>query len=180
MGLDSDPPSDASDADLIKAVRSGDTEQYKHLYERHHTAARTLARQLAYSAAEADDFVAESFERVSVALKRGSGPTEAFRAYLFTTLRNVAYGRTRKDARLCLTGDIQTETGAVTEPATDPAVEEYERTLAARAFRRLPERWQMVLWHTVVEEEEASTVAPLLGVSAKAVHALAHRARERL
>ena len=36
-------------------------------------------------------------------------------------------------------------------PFTDPALAGLERTLAARAFATLPERWQAVLWHLEVE-----------------------------
>jgi choice-of-anchor C domain-containing protein len=50
----------------------------------------------------------------------------------------------------------------------------------ARAFTALPERWRTVLWHTEVEGESPAQVAPLLGLSANGVAALAYRAREGL
>src|SRR5436190_1499228 len=48
------------------------------------------------------------------------------------------------------------------------------------AFASLPERWQMVLWHTEVEGRPAADVGPLLGLAPNAVAALAYRAREGL
>jgi hypothetical protein len=57
---------------------------------------------------------------------------------------------------------------------------EAEQSLAIQAFRTLPERWQAVLWHTAVEEESPSEIAPLLGLTANATAVLAHRAREGL
>jgi hypothetical protein len=57
-------------------------------------------------------------------------------------------------------------------------VAEFESSVAARAFRRLPERWRTVLWLTEVEQESPAEVAPLLGLSPNAVAALAYRARE--
>jgi hypothetical protein len=69
---------------------------------------------------------------------------------------------------------------SVSVPFTDTALEGLERSLAARAFDRLPERWQMVLWHTEIEGETPAEVAPLLGVSPNGVSALAYRAREGL
>ena len=42
-----------------------------------------------------------------------------------------------------------------------------ESGLAARAFARLPERWQTVLWHTEVEQECPADVAPVLGLTAE-------------
>src|SRR5207244_9381972 len=57
---------------------------------------------------------------------------------------------------------------------------EAEQTMAVQAFRSLPERYQTVLWHTTVEDESPSEVAPLLGLTANATAVLAHRAREGL
>ena len=49
-----------------------------------------------------------------------------------------------------------------------------------QAFASLPERWQLVLWHTEVEGRSAAEVAPILGLAPNAVAALAYRAREGL
>ena len=56
----------------------------------------------------------------------------------------------------------------------------FESDAAARAFASLPERWQLVLWHTEVEGQRPAEVAPLLGLTPNAVSQLAHRAREGL
>ncbi|HEY7627609.1 MAG TPA: zf-HC2 domain-containing protein, partial [Ilumatobacteraceae bacterium] len=48
------------------------------------------------------------------------------------------------------------------------------------AFATLPERWQLVLWHTEVEGRAPKEVAPLIGLEPNAVAALAYRAREGL
>ena len=65
-------------------------------------------------------------------------------------------------------------------PWRDTAVEELESTLATRAFTRLPERWQLVLWRTEVEQQSPAEVAALLGLTPNGVSALAYRAREGL
>ena len=65
-------------------------------------------------------------------------------------------------------------------PFRDTAVEGFESAAAARAFASLPERWQLVLWHTEVEGQKPAEVAPLLGMTANSVSALAYRAREGL
>ena len=56
----------------------------------------------------------------------------------------------------------------------------FETGAAARAFQSLPERWQLVLWHLEVEGQKPADIAPLLGISANSVSALAYRAREGL
>ena len=173
-----------SDAELITAVREGDVKAYGSLYERHVTSAYNLARQLSRSTAEADDLVSEAFARVLDTLRAGRGPDSAFRAYLLTSLRHVAYDKTRKDRKVELTEDVTTVSGVstekISEPFRDTAVAGLERSLAAKAFARLPERWQAVLWHTEIEGQSPAEVAPLLGLTPNGVSALAYRAREGL
>lgn len=170
-----------SDSELIEAVRHGSTEAYGELYERHVGAAYNMAGQLAKSRAEVDDLVSEAFAKVLDTLRSGRGPSTAFRAYLLTTVRNQAYDRTRRDRKLRLAKDVSDVPGAdVVVPFTDPAVAGLERSLAARAYARIPERWQTVLWHLEIEGRTPAEVAPLLGLTANGVSALAYRAREGL
>ncbi len=173
-----DGPIEPGDPELIGAVRSGDVEAYGLLYRRHVGAATTLARQLTGSRAEADDLVAEAFAKVLDMLRGGGGPDVAFRAYLLTTLRNVRYDRARRDKKLAWSDDMSRHDPGV--PWEDSAVADLEISLAARAFHRLPERWQTVLWHTEVEQESPADVAPLLGLTPNGAAALAYRAREGL
>ncbi|WP_166442209.1 sigma-70 family RNA polymerase sigma factor [Nakamurella flava] len=167
-----------SDPELITQVRGGDRSAFGELYRRHSSAATTLARQFARSPAEADDLVSEAFARVLDQLLTGHGPDTAFRAYLFTSLRNTAYDRTRKDRRLQFTDDMTGHDQAVA--GDDPVVAQVENGLVATAFARLPERWQAVLWHTQVEGESPAAVGALLGMAPGAVSSLAFRAREGL
>jgi RNA polymerase sigma factor (sigma-70 family) len=172
------PAAGPSDADLITAVRAGDTEAFGKLYSRHKDAARRLARSLVQNSTDVDDLVAETFAKMLNKLKDGGGPDAAFRTYLLTALRNTFYDRTRRSGRIEVTDDVARHDPGV--PFVDTAVEGLERSLAARAFARLPERLQMVLWHTEVEGETAAEVAPLLSLTPNGVSALAYRARERL
>lgn len=173
-----------SDAELIEAVRKGAVTAYGGLYERHVAAAYNLARQLSRSPAEADDLVSEAFAKVLDTLRGGRGPDSAFRAYLLTALRHTAYDKTRRERRVELSDDVSTVSGvsmeAVSEEFDDTAVAGLERSLAAQAFARLPERWQAVLWHTEIEGQSPAEVGPILGLTANGVSALAYRAREGL
>ncbi|WP_051400286.1 sigma-70 family RNA polymerase sigma factor [Haloechinothrix halophila] len=177
-------PDGNSDAELIAAVRDGDLAAYGTLYERHVSAAYNLARQLARSSSEADDLVSEAFAKVLDTLRAGKGPDSAFRAYLLTALRHTAYDKTRKDKRVDLNEDMSEATGALggalTVPFSDTAVAGLERSMAAKAFAKLPERWQAVLWHTEIEQQSPAEVAPILGLTPNSVSALAYRAREGL
>jgi RNA polymerase sigma factor (sigma-70 family) len=165
------------DAELISAVRGGDVDAYGMLFERHVGAARRLARQLV-PAGDAEDLVSEAFIKVLGVLQRGGGPDVAFRAYLLTSVRRLQVDRIRATARLHTTDDMEAFDPGV--PFVDTAVEGFESAAAARAFASLPERWQLVLWHTEVEGDKPADIAPLLGMSANSVSALAYRAREGL
>src|SRR6266702_6548141 len=167
-----------SDADLITASRAGDVAAYDTLYRRHVAAAHGLARQLVRGRAEADDVVAETFAKILDLLRRGGGPDGAFRPYLLTAVRRAAYDRHRAERRQLVTDEMETFDRGV--PFADPAVADLERTMIARAFASLPERWQAVLWHTEIEGARPADVAPLLGLTANGVAALAYRAREGL
>ncbi|MDR3068829.1 MAG: sigma-70 family RNA polymerase sigma factor [Cellulomonas sp.] len=171
-----------SDAELLAAVRTGDGEAFGALYDRHAVAALAVARRYTNSDADAEDVVADAFTAVYNALRRGKGPAEAFRAYLFTVVRRVATVHRKHGRRVQATDDVATlEAGAVPLAGADaPALAGFESTVVARAFATLPERWQLVLWHTEVEGLAPAQVAPLLGLSANSASALAYRAREGL
>ncbi|MFJ9911769.1 sigma-70 family RNA polymerase sigma factor [Actinacidiphila glaucinigra] len=184
------PGAQLSDADLVARVRGGDDSAYEELYRRHVAAVRRYARGCCRDRHTAEDLTGEVFARTLQAIRGGSGPDAAVRAYLLTTVRRVAasWGSTAK--REQLVDDFAvfavTSAGAAAAQGTQDlgadvrAMHEAERSLAIQAFRTLPERWQAVLWHTAVEEESPSKVAPLLGLTANATAVLAHRAREGL
>lgn len=171
-------PEGPSDAELISRVRTGDLEAYGELFARHHQAAERMARQLV-PANDADDLAGDAFAKVLDALRNGSGPDISFRAYLLTTVRRVHVDRIRSGRKVQTTDDIA---AYEREPQgfDDPTVTGFESGAAAKAFASLPERWQAVLWHTEVEGEKPATIAPMLGLTANGVSALAYRAREGL
>jgi RNA polymerase sigma factor (sigma-70 family) len=164
-----------SDAELLAQARQGDEAAFTELYVRHESAARRLASSYR-RAGDPDDLVNEAFERVLTAIKRGAGPDEAFRAYLFVTLRRLAIdriARTHDDPVDEVPEPVRAE--EQTEPL-DPS----ERQIVLSAYESLPERWQAVLWQTAVEGRQPRELAPAFGMSANAAAALAYRAREKL
>ncbi|MFD6422994.1 sigma-70 family RNA polymerase sigma factor [Streptomyces sp. NPDC060198] len=181
-----------SDAELIRGMRSGDDRAYEELFRRHSGAVRRYARSCCRDAHTADDLTAEVFTRTLQAVRGGKGPEEAVRAYLMTAVRHVAAAWTKSAKREHLVDDfaVFAAGAARTSELSDDdtldlgadvrAMHEAEQSMALQAFRSLPERWQAVLWHTTVEEESPSEVAPLFGLSANATAVLAGRAREGL
>ena len=163
------------DSELLEASRSGDNNAYAVLWERHHRAGLTAARSIA-PRLDPSDLVSESYLRILELVQNGRGPTGAFRPYLYRVIRTVAADTYRPNEeasdRLEDIPDL-TEAG----PWEDGA---FDRNSAAQAFAGLSERWQSVLWYTVVEGLPPREAAVLLGMSANGVSALAIRAREAL
>lgn len=166
-----------SDAELLQQVRAGNAAAYGKLYERHVAAARALARQLVRRT-EVEDVVAESFTKILGLVGRGGGPESGFRTYLLTVVRRTVHDRSRIESHQVTTGEIEEYDPGV--PFVDPALVGLEKSLIAKAFLSLPERWRAVLWHTEVERCRPAEVAPLLGLSPNGAAALAYRAREGL
>ncbi|MFC4034596.1 sigma-70 family RNA polymerase sigma factor [Streptomyces polygonati] len=179
-----------SDTELLAQVRGGQDSAYEELYRRHAESVRRYARTCCRDAHTAEDLTGEVFARTLQAIRGGSGPETSVRAYLLTTVRRVAatWGNTAKREHLVedfAVFSVSAAGSSATEEISDlgadvRAMHEAERSLAIRAFRTLPERWQTVLWHTAVEDESPSDIAPLLGLTPNATAVLAHRAREGL
>ncbi|MGW7079154.1 sigma-70 family RNA polymerase sigma factor [Streptomyces sp. NPDC054866] len=181
-----------ADSDLITRMRAGDDTAYEELYRRHAEAVRRYARTCCRDAHTADDLTAEVFARMLQAVRGGSGPEHAVRAYLLTTVRRVAAGWTKSAKREQLVEDFAVfaaQASRGSEVSDDDtldlgadvrAMHEAEQSMAMQAFRSLPERWQAVLWHTEVEDESPSDVATLFGLDANGTRVLAKRAREGL
>lgn len=166
-----------SDGELIERAQDGDSAAFGELWTRHYRSAVRVARQFTTSI-DADDLVSEAYTRIYQRVLAGGGPTGAFRPYLYTTIRNLASSWGSVESRSVNVEEI--EDAADQRIPEDPAAWALDRTLTARAFRSLPDRWQTVLWYTEVEGLDPHEVAPIMGLTANGVAALSYRAREGL
>lgn len=167
-----------SDGHLIRMVRAGEMSAFDGLYARHISIASAVAKRNVDNPSDAEDVVAEAFQSVLQSLVAGKGPDTFFRAYLLSTVTRLSHQRNRKAGRVLPSSDESVLDQTLAD--SDPAVSAFESQTVARAFRALPERWQAVLWYLDVERMKPAAVAPILGLSANAVSALALRAREGL
>ncbi|MCI2419020.1 sigma-70 family RNA polymerase sigma factor [Saccharopolyspora sp. K220] len=171
----------SDDRMLLDAVRTGSTEAFGELYSRHRTAAHTMAKQVASTPTDAEDLVAEAFAKILDVLRRGGGPDAAFRAYLLTTVRNLAVAANNRDRRLQLVDELDAvHRPEYYVPFIDPAIVELERELVAKAFARLPRRWRHVLWYVEIESRSTAEIGQRFGISRNSAAALAYRARKGL
>lgn len=164
----------APDAVLIERARTSDPDAIEVLWRRHRPAAVRFAYGLV-GPTDAEDLVSEAFANIYQTLRNGGGPDALFRPYLFTSVKNLAIRWGVRESSMSLDAvdpDLLPGDGAV-----DSALA-LDRSMVAQVFRALPTRWQEVLWYTEVEQLRPQSVAPFLGMSANAVAALSHRARE--
>ncbi|WP_328786644.1 MULTISPECIES: sigma-70 family RNA polymerase sigma factor [unclassified Streptomyces] len=152
------------------------------VFARHHPSVLAYARTCCRDLSTAQDLAAEAFARTYRAIAWGAGPEYAWRPYLLACVRRLAATWAQNAARTRLSDDFeewaaQLSDGQDTEDAVFSAE---EGSLVLRAYRSLPERWQAVLWHSVVEHEPAAETAARLGISAGGVGSLVARAREGL
>lgn len=165
-----------SDAALLEKLRTGDLSAYEALWRRHVDAALMVARKVAPNRAE--DLVSESFLALyHQVAEKGNGPESAFRAYLFTTMRNRAMQWSSADLRLVTADEFESlneEDGwaVIDTQATSSQLLD--------AFQALPNRWQRVLWLAEVEQVPRPQIAADLGIKPNAVSALVRRARTGL
>lgn len=166
----------ADDAELLARSRDGDCLAFAELFLRYRRVARRVAARTS-SVLDPDDVSAEAFMRVWRALRNGGGPSQAFGAYLSTSVRNVALNWSRVPREVPV--DPQALAVAL-ETASDTEVAFAEADLIGRAFRSLPQRWREALWATEVEGVTTGELAGRMGISNNTAAALCLRARDGL
>jgi RNA polymerase sigma factor (sigma-70 family) len=161
-----------SDTELIARLRSGDNTAYETLWQRHVGAALRLGRRIAPG--DAADLVSEAFLAVYDRIRvQGAGPDTHFRAYLFTTMRNMAVRMHAARNRIELDPDIE-----VVDERSSAAPPRRGRCPAAPALiSLLPVRWQRVLWLSEVAGVARPAIARELRIRPNAVSALHRRAK---
>lgn len=164
-----------ADDELIARAREGDSGAFGQLWVRHAPAAHAVSRS--FTSLDADDVVAEAFARILAAIKKGSGPTTAFRPYLLTTVRNVAREWGTRAQRVVDTTGLDEEAQDGAPDAAESALAAMEASETAKVFLNLPVRWQEALWYSEIDGLKPRQFAPLMGIAPNAASALVLRAR---
>jgi len=170
-------PDEPTDDACLARVRAGDRSAYDYLYRRHHGAAVRAAASISGQHL-ADEHTAEAFARVLELLLAGKGPTDHFRAYVISAIRNIHYNHHRRMKRVLLHDNPAEQLRP--DLSGDAWEDLFDSTTAAAAFATLPERWRQVLWLHTVEHRSVTEISDELGISPGAVSQLGFRAREAL
>ncbi|GAA0670499.1 hypothetical protein GCM10010193_23260 [Kitasatospora atroaurantiaca] len=177
-----------SDAELAAALATSTAtggsrirEVMAEVFTRHHGAVLAYARRFCRDPQTAQDLASEAYANTYLSVARGRGPRYAWRPYLKACVRRTAMEWSTQTTVL-LAEDFHTWAEHLADEAeTDGALLAAEETaLVARAYRALPERWQVLLWFFVVEGESAAAVAQRMSMTPSGVRSLAARARTGL
>lgn len=167
----------ASDAELVAEIRTGDRQAIAELFARHNTDAVRVGR-IINPEGDAEELVTEAFARVLNQIIDGKGPTEHFRAYLHTVIRNLNIERIRHTRLEQPASDKLWLLDAA--EADEEEVDQVDTDRAARALRSLPQNWQDLLWKLEVQGRRPAEVAAELAIPVATVSDTAYRARKGL
>lgn len=170
----------ATDLDLVDQAREGSQDAIVELWVRHYPAALSAARRTSRQPRDAEELASDAFSNMLAAFASGGGPTGSVRAYLLTSVRNLAVTRARRSS----SSEVLSDDVAVFEDGTrttgDPMTRQTEMSMMRQAFAALPRRWQIILWRTAVDHDRNIEIGQDLGITPNAVAALAKRARRGL
>jgi RNA polymerase sigma factor (sigma-70 family) len=172
------PPS--SDAELVDAVRSGDTEAFSELYRAHAGAVRAVAASQLHDREAIADVVQDAFFRALRSLGSLEDPAR-FRPWLLSIARNLATDQLRARGKVIAADDSATYEVADPRPGPGSLAElgelaEQVRGCVAGLSTRDATAIVMVTQLGFSPEQ----VAGALGLSPGATKVVLHRARRRM
>jgi RNA polymerase sigma-70 factor (ECF subfamily) len=194
----------AGDAELVAALRAGDEQVFRELYERHYPMMKRVARSYVASDAVAEEIVQDTWLAVVTGIDRFQGRS-ALGTWIFSILNNQAKthgARERRAVPFCAIVPQDVDAPAVDPDhfqkddeawpghwATPPRPwQKPERRLLSletreylkAALARLPERQRLIVALRDIEGLSAEEVCDLLDLSQENQRVLLHRGRSRL
>jgi RNA polymerase sigma-70 factor (ECF subfamily) len=168
-----------TDADLVVRAQNGDNAAFESLVKRHIRAAHGVAFAVLGEQADADDAVQDGFLSAMQHLD-SCWPTEKFRAWLLTIVRNRAFDLRRR-GRVRSAEILEEETAQAQDPSPLEMAERSELNVRlTAAIDTLTETQREVLMMHDVEGWKHADIAGLLGLAESTVRVHLLHARRRL
>lgn len=167
-----------SDAELLAAVRDGDVESLRALYERHAGAVLRLVRRLA-PAASAEDLLQETWLAVwqSVGSYRGDS---SVRAWILGVARRQTYYLMRRRRVDVVELDLDVDVADPAIPVDDQALSSVGHGALIDTIKTLPDRDRVVLELGLVDGLPYGEIAMILDVPVGTVKSRMFTARSKL
>lgn len=162
---------------LVIKAQKGNPNAYGELYKLLASSVYRFCIYRTKSHEEAQDVVSETFKRVWCSLDRYK--TKNFKAYLFTTARNLIINQARKNKKQAPLPD------ALRVPDNKPGLEENllkksEKKMLHQAISKLPPRYRDIVVCRYIEELSIKDTSDVIGISAANVRVIQHRAIKKL
>lgn len=174
------------DADIVRAVRAGDTERFAELVQRHQARLFSLARRYLRHEEDVADLVQDVLVKAFTRLDswRGEAPFEHWLMRL-ASRACLDVLRTRRRRREDLVGDLSSdESDWLDRHAADPGPGDHRaaaaRSLVHRVFEHLSPANRMVLTMLELEDRPVKEIAAITGWSETLVKVRAFRARAEM
>jgi RNA polymerase sigma-70 factor (ECF subfamily) len=175
-------------AGLVKAAASGDRGAMERLLVRAQEAAYRFSLLVCGHAEDAEDVMQDALLKTYQHVGHISEP-EAFRTWLYTTVRNACLMKRRRRAGeppafVSVESGIETDTGTVPVDVPDPSRSMDQRLIDGwiddrlhEALKQLPASYRMVVVMREMEGLSTKEVAAVTGISEANVKTRLHRAR---
>lgn len=164
----------ATDAELMKGIRRGDSRAYACLYKRFAPRLKSFALAFVSDDSTADDILQDCF--VNLWLKREQLTAISLSALLFTMVRNRCLNHLKRLSRLPVDNVDDTERGWESLYALDmygdadrPLLAEELRQAIAASLEPLPERTRQIFEMSRKQGMKSREIATQLGISMTAV-----------
>lgn len=145
------------------------------IYEHYSPGIYRYAYRLLGDQNAAEDCVSETFSRFLGALRKGGGPTDNVRAYLYRVAHNWVTDYYRRQPLPELPLDIKEHVEPGSNPDTKVS-EAMEREQVRAALLRLPAEQQQIIQLRFMENWSHEEVAQLLGKTTDATRSMQYRA----
>ena len=164
----------------VNTMLQVDTESFnKHdlidIYEHHSPGIYRYAIRLLGDKTVAEDCVSETFSRFLGVIRRGGGPKENVKAYLYRVAHNWITDYYRRQPL----PELPLEVDEHVEPGSNPAnmvSEAMERERVRVVLLRLPPEQQQIIQLRILEKWSHEDVAQVLGKTADATRSMQYRA----
>lgn len=160
---------------LVTDVETPTKQELIDIYEEHSPGIYRYAIRLLGDKTTAEDCVSETFSRYLQAIRKGGGPTENLRAYLYRVAHNWITDFYRRQPL----PEVPLEIDEQIEPGSNPAMmvsEAMERERVRVALLRLPSEQQQIIQLRFLENWSHEEVAQVLGKTADATRSMQYRA----
>jgi len=168
-----------SEQKLLERARKLDGQALAEIYDLYAGPMYGYLYRLLGDAATAEDLTGELFLRLLEALRRGKGPEDRLKGWLYRGAHNLAmdtFRRQKKAPAVALTEELVAEEGQPSDTAENKQDEQHLRA----SIQRLTTDQQQVIMLRFAEDLSVTDVARLMDKSEGAIKTMQHRAIGRL